>query len=120
MGAGSIPKITVPIGPARRRRRTLPPLLPIALGCGALVVVVRMLTPSFEQRVGVILSGIITAVMFIAVGLYSVRKRNLWFSLRMLNLARRIFPKAVFEQMVFMDRLESWRAVHVVIAMLSL
>jgi hypothetical protein len=120
MGAGSIPKITVPIGPGRRRRRTLPLLLPIALGCAVLVIVVRMLTPSFEQRVGVILSGIITAVMFIAVGLYSVRKRNLWFSLRMLNLARRIFPKAVFEQMVFMDRLETWRAAHVVIAMLSL
>jgi hypothetical protein len=120
MGAGSIPKITVPIGPARRRRRTLPQLLPIALGCGVVVIVVRLLAPSFEQRVGVILSGIITAVMFVAVGLYSIRKRNLWFSLRMLNLARRIFPKAVFERMVFMDRLESWRAAHVVISMLSL
>jgi hypothetical protein len=120
MGAGSIPKITVPIGPGRRRRRTLPLLLPIALGCGALVVVVRMLTPSFEQRVGVVLSGIITAVMFVAVGLYSVRKRNLWFSLRMLNLARRVLPKFAFERAVFIDRLETWRVAHVVIAMLSL
>ena len=120
MSAGSIPKIAVPIGPGQRRRRTLPQMLPIALLCGAIVIAVRMLAPQFERRVGVYLSGIITAVMFIAAGLYSVRKRNLWFSLRILNLARLFLPKFAFERMVFMDRLESWRAVHVVIAMLSL
>jgi len=58
--------------------------------------------------------------MFVAVGLYSVRKRNLWFSLRMLYLARRVFPKSLFGTVVFIDRLETWRAAHVVIAMLSI
>src|ERR1700683_2014378 len=120
MSAGSIPKIAVQIGPAQRRRRSLPQMLPIALLCGAVVVVVRMLTPQFEHRVGVYLSGIITAAMFLATGLYSVRKLNLWFSLRMLNLARRVLPKFAFERAVFIDRLETWRATHVVIAMLSL
>jgi len=119
MGASSAQKITMPVGPAGRRR-TLPQMAPIAIGCGVLVVVARLLTAGIEQRVGVYLSGIITAIMFLAVGLYSVRKRNLWFSLRMLNLARKVFPKAVFGTVVFLDRLETWRAAHVVIAMLSL
>lgn len=119
MGASSAQKITMPVGPAGRGR-TLPQMAPIAIGCGVLVVVARLLTAGIEQRVGVYLSGIITAIMFVAVGLYSVRKRNLWFSLRMLNLARKVFPKAVFGTVVFLDRLETWRAAHVVIAMLSL
>ena len=120
MGASSVQKVTVPAGPARSRRRTLPQMTPIAIGCGVLVVIVRLLTPGVAQRVGVYLSGIITAILFVAVGLYSVRKRNLWFSLRMLYLARKVFPKAVFGTVVFLDRLETWRACHVVIAMLSL
>jgi hypothetical protein len=120
MGASSAQKVTMPVGPARGRRRTLPQMTPIAIGCGVLVVVVRLLTPGVERHVGVYLSGIITATMFVVVGLYSVRKRNLWFSLRILVLARKVFPKAVFETVVFLDRLETWRAAHVVIAMLSL
>lgn len=120
MGAGAAQKITIQGGPARSRRRTLPQMAPIAIGCGVLVVVVRFLVRGFEPRVGVYVSGIITALMFVSVGLYSVRKRNLWFSLRMLYLARRIFPKSLFGLAVFMDRLETWRAAHVVIAMLSL
>jgi hypothetical protein len=120
MGAGSARKITVPVGPGTGQRRSLPQMAPIAIGCGAAVVVVRLLTPGVEHRVGVYASGIITAIMFVAVGLYSVRKRNLWFSLRMLYLARKVFPKSVFGTVVFIDRLETWRAAHVVIAMLSL
>ncbi len=120
MGAGSVQRTTAPGASARSRRRTLPQMAPIAIGCGLLVVVVRLASPRVEQRVGVYLSGIITAIMFMAVGLYSVRKRNLWFSLRMLYLARKVLPKALFETAVFLDRLESWRAAHVVIAMLSL
>ena len=109
-----------PVGPARTPRRTLPQMTPIALGCGVVVVIARMLTTGIERRVGVYSSGIITAILFVGVGLYSVRKRNLWFSLRMLNLARRVFPKSVFGTVVFIDRLETWRATHVVVAMLSL
>lgn len=120
MGAGSVQKVTVPVGPARGRRRTLPQMTPIAIGCGVAVVVLRLLTPGVAHRVGVYASGIITAILFVAVGLYSVRKRNLWLSLRMLILARRVLPKAVFGRVVFIDRLETWRAAHVVIAMLSL
>ncbi|HLI78883.1 MAG TPA: hypothetical protein VKV03_02805 [Candidatus Binataceae bacterium] len=120
MAASSVQKITAPVGPARTPRRTLPQMTPIALGCGVIVIIARMLTTGIEQRVGVYLSGIITAILFVGVGLYSVRKRNLWFSLRMLNLARRVFPKSVFGTVVFLDRLETWRATHVVVAMLSL
>ncbi len=119
MGAGSVQRTAAPAAPARRRR-TLPQMAPIAIGCGVLVVLIRFATLRVEQRVGVYLSGIITAIMFIAVGLYSVRKRNLWFSLRILYLARKVLPKPLFETAVFVDRLESWRAAHVVIAMLSL
>jgi hypothetical protein len=120
MDGDSLEKLTMPVGPARVRKRTLPRMAPIAIGCGFAVVVVRLLTPGLAERVGVYASGIITAVMFVAAGLYSVRKRNLWFSLRMLYVARKVFPKAVFGRVVFLDRLETWRAAHVVIAMLSL
>ena len=119
MGAGSVQK-TIAGAPVHNRRRTLPQMAPIAVGCGVLAMIVRLAAPGVEQRVGVYLSGIITAIMFVSVGLYSVRKRNLWFSLRLLYLARRILPKPLFETAVLLDRLESWRAAHVVIAMLSL
>jgi hypothetical protein len=92
----------------------------IAIGCGVAVVIAHVFTRGFEHRVGVYASGIVTAIMFVSVGLYSVRKRNLWFSLRMLYLARRVLPKSLFTRAVFIDRLETWRAAHVVIAMLSL
>jgi hypothetical protein len=120
MGAGSVQKVAVPVGPPRARGRTLPQMALIAIGCGVLVVVLHMFTGNLGRRVGVFNSGIITAVMFVAVGLYSVRKRNLWFSLHMLYAARRIFPKSIFGKVVFIDRLETWRATHVVVAMLSL
>jgi hypothetical protein len=120
MGASSVQKVSIPVGPPRARGRTLPQMALIAIGIGVLVIFLRMVTRSIEHRVGVYGSGIITAVMFVAVGLYSVRKRNLWFSLRMLYAARRIFPKKIFGTVVFIDRLETWRAAHVVIAMLSL
>ena len=119
MGASSV-KIAAPAGPPRARGRTLPQMALISIGCGIVVVLLRLVTGGFEKRVGVYGSGIITAVLFVGVGLYSVRKRNLWFSLRMLNLARRVFPKSVFGSVVFLDRLETWRATHVVVAMLSL
>ena len=120
MGASSVQNIAAPAGPPRARGRTLPQMALIAIGCGIAVIFLRMVTGRFEHRVGVYGSGIITAVLFVGVGLYSVRKRNLWFSLRMLNLARRVFPKSVFGTVVFLDRLETWRATHVVVAMLSL
>jgi hypothetical protein len=120
MGASSVEKIAAPAGPPRARGRTLPQMALIAIGVGVLVVILRMLTTSFEPRIGVYGSGIVTAVMFVGVGLYSVRKRNLWFSLRMLYLARRIFPASLFGKVVFIDRLETWRATHVVVAMLAL
>jgi hypothetical protein len=120
MGAGSIQKLAVPVGAPRARGRTLPQMALIAIGVGVLVVILHMFTYGIQRRVGVYGSGIITAVMFVGVGLYSVRKRNLWFSLRMLYVARRIFPKSIFGKVVFIDRLETWRATHVVVAMLAL
>jgi hypothetical protein len=120
MSASSVERIPAPMGPPRARGRTLPQMALIAIGVGVLVVILRMLTTSFEHRIGVYGSGIVTAVMFVGVGLYSVRKRNLWFSLRMLYMARRIFPASIFGKVVFLDRLETWRATHVVVAMLAL
>lgn len=120
MSASSVERIPAPMGPPRARGRTLPQMALIAIGVGVLVVILRMLTTGFEHRIGVYGSGIVTAVMFVGVGLYSVRKRNLWFSLRMLYMARRIFPASLFGKVVFIDRLETWRATHVVVAMLAL
>jgi len=120
MGASSVQKVAAPVDAPRARGRTLPQMALIAIGCGVLVIFLHIFTVKLGRRIGVFNSGIITAVLFVGVGLYSVRKRNLWFSLRMLYLARRIFPKSIFGSVVFLDRLETWRATHVVVAMLTL
>ncbi|HVN28393.1 MAG TPA: hypothetical protein VMT64_07900 [Candidatus Binataceae bacterium] len=112
--------MAVPVESPRAKGRTLPQMALIAIGCGFLVIVLHMFTSNLGRRIGVFDTGIITAVMFVGVGLYSVRKRNLWFSLRMLYMARRIFPKRLFGTVVYLDRLETWRASHVVVAMLAL
>lgn len=122
MSAASVQKAAPTPGvSAPRRLRALPTrLAPIAAGVGILVVIAHALTVPVEQRVGVYGSGIITLAAFIAVGWYSARKRTLWFSVRVLYAARRVLPKVIFERLVFLDRLETWRAFHVVVAMLAL
>lgn len=122
MSAASVQKIAPAGGGSTSHRlRALPTrLAPIAVACGILVIVAHSLTIPIEQRVGVYLSGIITLAAFVAVGWYSARKRMLWFSVRVLYAARRILPEAIFERLVFLDRLETWRAFHVVVAMLAL
>ena len=65
-------------------------------------------------------SGSIALASFIAIAWYSVRKRNIWFSIRVLQFTGRIFPAAIQRRLVILDRLETWRAFHLTLGMLAL
>jgi hypothetical protein len=84
-----------------------------------MVVAARAATPEFGRRLGPYWSGLITLVLFVAVGLYSVRKRSLWISIRMVGLATRI-ARPLQNWLVATDRLETWRAVHVTIGVIAI
>jgi hypothetical protein len=107
------------LGAAPRRPHAL--ISNVALWAAAfliMVLVAQAATPEFGRRIGPYRSGLITLVLFVAVGLYSVRKRFLWISIRMVGLATRI-AKPLQNWMVTMDRLETWRAVHVTIGVIA-
>jgi hypothetical protein len=63
-------------------------------------------------------SGTIALAAFVALGWYSVRKRSLWVSLRVLRLTSRILAPGLQQRVLILDRLESWRAVHITLGIL--
>jgi hypothetical protein len=83
------------------------------------VLIARALTANVGVMMGPYWSGLITLILFAGVGLYSVRKRYLWISLRMVRLATRI-ARPLANWLVMMDRLETWRAVHVTVGVIAL
>lgn len=90
-----------------------------ALVCGAAVVAVHMATGAIPNRLGSYRSGIITVVAFVLAILYSVRKHTLWLSVRWLRLATRM-PRSIARRLILMDRLETWRTMHITIGVLAL
>jgi hypothetical protein len=60
--------------------------------------------------------------------LYGARKRSLWMSIRVLGLADRLakkvslggFGKKTLARLIFMDRLETWRAIHVALGVFAM
>jgi hypothetical protein len=84
-----------------------------------LVVAAHAATADFGRRIGPYWSGLITLVLFVGVGLYSARKRFLWISIRLVRLATAI-ARPLADWMVLMDRLESWRAVHITVGVIAL
>ncbi len=109
------------IGEAGDRRHSAP-VASIALWaaiCAAAVVAIHALTPRFGPRLGSYRTGLITLGVFLIAAGYSARKRALWLSVRWLRAAARL-PRALARRMVLLDRLESWRTLHVTLGVFAL
>lgn len=92
----------------------------LAVGvAAAIVLTVHAITPKLPSRLGSYRTGIATLAVFLIALLYYVRKRNLWISARWLRVARRL-PSSLAHPVVRLDRLESWRLIHVTAASLML
>jgi hypothetical protein len=77
------------------------------------------MTAAVGPSLGSYRTGIITICGFALAATYSARKRTLWFSARWLRLVVRL-PPWMHLRMVLLDRLETWRAMHVTVAVLAL
>jgi len=86
---------------------------------GLIVIAGHGLSPRVPSRLGSYRTGIATLAVFLIALLYYVRKRNLWISARWLRLAAQL-PQAVARPLVTLDRLESWRVIHVTAGALML
>jgi hypothetical protein len=109
------------IGEAADRRHTAPiaSVTLWALLCGAAVVAVHAATGAIPDRLGSYRSGIITILTFALAAVYSARKRTLWLSVRWLRLAMRL-PRSIARRLILMDRLETWRTMHLTIGVIAL
>jgi hypothetical protein len=102
-----------------RRARALP--LNAALWmvlCALVVLIAHSAAEARGLKVSEYWSGTISLVGFLILGWYSVRKRSLWFSLRVLRMTGGILPASWQQRMIVVDRLESWRAVHITLGIL--
>ena len=86
--------------------------------CALLVFVVHTAAEAHGLKVSEYWSGTISLLGFVILGWYSVRKRSLWFSLRVLRITGRILPASWQQRMIVVDRLETWRAVHITLGIL--
>ena len=109
------------IGGVARRDRALPLNISWwALLCALVVVAGHAFTAGYGRAMGPYRSGIVALVGFVIVGWYSVRKRSLWFSVRVLRTTQRLLPDSLQRFATALDRLETWRAVHVTLGVLVL
>lgn len=87
--------------------------------CGILVVLIHALTADVGLRLGAYWSGLITLCFFLAVSMYSARRRMLRASVRFMKFAM-LFPQTVARRLVVLDRLETWRASHIALGVFAL
>jgi CRP-like cAMP-binding protein/Fe-S-cluster-containing hydrogenase component 2 len=78
------------------------------------VAIVHTATPGVPRMLGQYGTGLCTLAMLAAAALYTVRKRSLWPSLHFLRAAQ-ILPAPLRRWTVTMDRLETWRWIHLAI-----
>jgi hypothetical protein len=109
------------IGEAADRRHTAPiaSVTLWALLCGAAVVAAHAATSAIPGRLGSYRTGIITIVAFVLAAVYSARKHTLWLSVRWLRIAVRM-PRSIARRLILIDRLETWRTLHITIGVLAL
>lgn len=86
----------------------------------ALVVGAHSIAAVYSFLPGEYWSGAICLILFGLLGWYSVRKRSLWFSVRLLRATGRLLPDSLQKRIVIADRLESWRAVHITLGVATL
>ncbi len=114
-------RLAARFGIRSRRGRALPLNIGLwVLLWGVVVFALHAATASYGRRIGPYWSGIVSLVGFVAVAWYSVRKRNVWFSVRLLRTTNRLLPQAMQRWLVYLDRLETWRAFHVTVGLLVL
>jgi hypothetical protein len=87
-------------------------------GAGA-VLIAHALTRRAPARLGSYRTGIMTLSVFLIAILYYVRKHNLWLSARLLRSVARL-PQAAAQRLILLDRLETWRMIHVTAGVLLL
>ncbi len=87
--------------------------------CAAAVAAVHALTSGVGPRLGSYRTGLITLGVFLLAALYSARKRSLWFSVRWLRAAAHL-PRSIARRMVTIDRLETWRTIHIALGIFAL
>jgi len=87
--------------------------------CASTVIALHKLSASWGVRQGSYRTGVLTLSVFLLAALYPVRKYTLWFSLHWLRLAPR-FSRAWAVRMLLLDRLETWRVVHVTLGVFAM
>jgi hypothetical protein len=109
------------VGEAADRRHTAPiaSVTLWALLCGVAVIAIHAATSGVPGRLGSYRSGIVTIFAFTLAMLYSMRKHSLWLSVRWLRVAARM-PRAIGRRLVLLDRLETWRTMHLTISVLAM
>lgn len=90
-----------------------------ALGCGAAVVVIHFLTLDMGARLGSYWSGLITLLVFGLALVYSLRKRKVALWVHPLKLLARL-PQSLAVRADLLDRLETWRLVHLTLGVLAM
>jgi hypothetical protein len=113
------PATSTQVGSGLRRARAIPLNVRLwALIWAIVVVIVHTFTVQQGKQMGPYWSGIISLAMFIVIGWYSVRKRDLWFSVKLLKATSRILPGALQQRLVALDRVETWRGLHVTVGII--
>ena len=102
-----------------RRHITVASVTLWALGWMAGVALAIGLSRPWALALGSYRTGIITLAMFAAAALYSLRKRRLGISVRMLRAAAHL-PRHLASLADVMDRLETWRLLHITLGVLAI
>ncbi len=100
--------------PASHQARHFGRLTFWALGATLAAAVVHAAMPGLGARLGSYRSGIVTAALFALASIYTIRKRWMWLTVRVMRIAARM-PHTIAHRMLIADRLESWRLYHVII-----
>ncbi len=85
-----------------------------AVGCGLVVAAIHVAAPGYAARLDSWRSGIATLAAFALASTYTLRKRWMWLTVRVMRIAARM-PHVIAHRMLIADRLESWRLCHVVL-----
>jgi hypothetical protein len=83
------------------------------------IIALHAATSAIPGRLGSYRTGIFTILAFALAAVYSARKHTLWLSVRWLRLATRL-PRSIARRLILIDRLETWRTLHITIGVLAL
>jgi hypothetical protein len=87
--------------------------------CASIVIALHKLSAGWATHQGSYRTGVLTLSLFLLAVLYPVRKYTFWLSLHWLRLASRL-PRAWAVRLLLLDRLETWRVVHVTLGVFAI